>query len=84
MKELQKAILYAQLLQQRPSLCDPMDSTGLLCPQDFPGKNTEVGCQSLLPNPGFEPGSPALQVDSLPSEPQESPFYVEIFFSIGK
>ena len=25
-----------------------------------------------LSNPGIEPGSPALQADSLPSEPQES------------
>ena len=26
-----------------------------------------------LPNPGIEPRSPALQVDSLPAEPQEKP-----------
>ena len=26
-----------------------------------------------LPDPGIEPGSPALQADSLPSEPQGSP-----------
>ena len=26
-----------------------------------------------LPDPGIEPGSPALQADSLPSEPQEKP-----------
>ena len=26
-----------------------------------------------LPNPGIEPGSPALQVDSLPAEPQGKP-----------
>ena len=26
-----------------------------------------------LPNPGIEPGSPALQADSLPSEPQGKP-----------
>ena len=26
-----------------------------------------------LPNPGTEPGSPALQADSLPSEPQVKP-----------
>ena len=26
-----------------------------------------------LPNPGIEPGSPALQVDPLPSEPPEKP-----------
>ena len=25
-----------------------------------------------LPNPGIEPGSPALQVDSLPTEPRET------------
>ena len=32
-----------------------------------------------LPDPGIEPGSPALQVDSLPSEPPGKPFV-----SIGK
>ena len=29
-----------------------------------------------LPDPGTEPGSPALQADSLPSEPPEKPFLV--------
>ena len=58
------------------TLCDPMDCTcqaplsmgffrqdywsGL--PSPSPGD---------LPNPGIEPGSPALQADSLLSEPQE-------------
>ena len=36
-----------------------------------------MGCHSLLqgifPNPGTEPGSPALQADSLPFEPPRSP-----------
>ena len=45
----------------------------LLCPWNSPGKNTGVGCHSLLqgdlPNPGIKPRSPALQADSLPSEP---------------
>ena len=27
-----------------------------------------------LPNPGIEPTSPALQADSLPAEPQASPY----------
>ena len=44
---------------------------------DSPGKNTGVGCHALLqgnlPNPGTEPRSPALQVDSLPSEPPGKP-----------
>ena len=44
----------------------------LLCPWDFPGKNTGVGCcfliQGDLPNPGVKPMSPispALQANSL-------------------
>ena len=58
------------------TLYDPMDCSlpGSFRPWDSPGKNTGVGCHSLLqgglPNPGIEPGSPALQADSLPSEPQ--------------
>ena len=46
-----------------------------LYPWNFSGKNTGVGCcfllQGNLPNPGIKPmslESPALQVDSLPSE----------------
>ena len=36
----------------------------------YSGKNTGVGCPSpgALPDPGIEPGSPALQVDSLSTE----------------
>ena len=51
--------------------------TRLLCPWDSPDKNTGVGCYSLLrdlPNPGFNPGSPALQVDSSVSH-RGNPFY---------
>ena len=36
-----------------------------LCPWDFPGKNTEVGCH-FLPSPGIELVSLAWQVDSVP------------------
>ena len=46
---------------------------------DSPGKNTEVGSHSPspgdLPNPGIEPRSPALQVDSLPSETPWKPLF---------
>ena len=50
-----------------------LEPTGLLCPWDFPGKNTGVGCQALLQGIFLrtEPASlmtPALQVDSLPTE----------------
>ena len=44
----------------------------LLCPWSSPGKNTRVGCHSLLqgifPDPGIKPRSPALQADSLAAE----------------
>ena len=54
------------------------ESARLLCPWDFPGKNAGVGChflQGIFPTPpGIESGSPALQADSLPTEPQEKPF----------
>ena len=46
----------------------PMDYS----PWNSPGQNTGVGSHSFLqgifPNPGIESRSPALQVDSLPSE----------------
>ena len=47
-----------------------------LCPWDSPDNNTGVGCHFLLqglPNPRIEPGSPALQADSLLSEPPGKP-----------
>ena len=53
------------------TLCDPMDYIAHQAPLDFPS-NTVVGLLFLspgvLPNPGIDPWSPALQADSLPSE----------------
>ena len=46
--------------------------TRLLCPWDSPGRNTEVGCHSLLQGI-FPTQSPALQADSFPSEPPGDP-----------
>ena len=45
-----------------------------------------MDCHSLfqgifLPQGSFEPGSPAFQADSLPSEPPEKPLTVKIFLS---
>ena len=49
--------------------------TRLLCPCDSPGKNTGVGCHSLLkrlfPTQESNLGVAALQADSLPSGPSE-------------
>ena len=49
---------------------------GLLCPWDFPGKDTGVGCHFLLqdlPNPGIEPTSPALSGEFFTTEPPGKP-----------
>ena len=57
------------------TLCNPIvcSLTRLLCPRNSPGKNAGVGSQALLqgnlPDPGIELSSPALQADSLLSEP---------------
>ena len=44
---------------------------------DSPGKNTGVGChalhQGIFPTQGSNPGPPALQVDSLQTEPPGNP-----------
>ena len=67
----------------RLTLCDHMDHSmpGSSVPGDSPGKNTAVGYHALLqgnlPNPGIEPGSPALQADSLLSEPRGKPINVK-------
>ena len=53
------------------NLCDPIDCSppGSSVHGDSPGKNTGVGWLALLqgnlPDPGIEPGSPALQEDLL-------------------
>ena len=50
------------------TLCDPIDwePARLLCPGDFPGKNTGVGCHALLqgifPTQGLSPCLSHLQV----------------------
>ena len=54
------------LSQSCPTLCDPM-----VCPWNSLGKNTEMGCLSLLQGIFLTQGSnrsPALQADSLLSE----------------
>ena len=69
--------MRAQLPKSRLTLCDPLDCSppGSSVHGDSAGKNTGVGCHFLLQGifltQGLNPGSPALQVDSLQSEPPE-------------
>ena len=68
-----KAKRKVLVTQWCPTLCDPMDCS-------LPGSSVRGTLQARvlewvavspgdLPNPGIEPGSPALQADALPSEP---------------
>ena len=42
------ACVHTKSLQLCPTPCHPMDHSLLLCPWDFSGKNTGVGCHALL------------------------------------
>ena len=61
------------------TLCDPMDCSlpGSLCPWDFPGKNTGVGCcfllQGIFSTQGSNPSLLHWQADSLLMSHQGSP-----------
>ena len=76
--------MHAQLLQLCPTLCNPMNlARQLLCPWDSPGKNIGVGCHTLLQGifltQGLNsrlPASPALQEDSLSTEPPRKPLVI--------
>ena len=65
-KEQMQAKVKVKVAQSCPTLCSPMDC------MVFPGPVTGVGSLSPtpgdLPNPGIEPGSPALQAVCLPTE----------------
>ena len=71
-------LLSLLVTQSCLTLCDPMDD----CPpdssdMDFPMHEYWSGLPfpppGNLPDPGIKPGSPALQADSLLSEPPGSP-----------
>ena len=57
-------------------MSDSLQSHGPYSPWNSPGHNTRVEpfpSPEDLPNPEIKPGSPTLQVDSLPAEPQGKP-----------
>ena len=63
----------SEVTQSCPTLCNPMDRSppGSSVHGDSPVKNTGVGCRALLQR--IKPRSPALQADSLLSEPPGKP-----------
>ena len=76
-----RLICYCCLAAQSyPTLLRPLGlwPARLLCPWDFPGKNTGVGChfllQGYLSNPGIKPRSSALAGGFFTTEPPEKTF----------
>ena len=64
-KSIKREVLVAQLC---PTLGPHgLQPTGLLCPWDFPGKDTGVGATSFFKG-SSQPRSLALQADALPTE----------------
>ena len=57
-----------------------LEPARLLCPWDFSGKDTGMGCHFLLqgnlPDPGVNPKSPALAGDFFTTEPPGKPLYL--------
>ena len=71
-----------------PTLCSSTDYSPPVSSVhgDSPGKNTGVGCQALLqgdlPRPGIEPRSPALEADSLLTEPPKFKYMYTAFICV--
>ena len=58
-----------------------LQPTRLLCPWDFPGKNTRVGCHFFLQDlldPGIKPTSPALAGGFLTKQPSGKPYIYKV------
>ena len=75
--------------QPCPTLCNPMDCSppGSSVHRILQARILEWGAISSsgdLPNPGIEPGSPALQADSLPREPPRKPKYLRVMRAWGR
>ena len=65
--------------------CMGLDYYRLLCPQNSPGQNTgEFHSPEDLSNPEIKHMSPALQVDSLLSEPPKEAFIIIVIANISK
>jgi hypothetical protein len=74
---LPSVCVHAKLLQSCPTLCYPMDCSmlgssvyGILQARIL--EWVAISFSGVLPSPEREPGSPALQADSLPPSHQES------------
>ena len=72
------ALIAEEVKVKSLSLCDPMDCSlqaplSMGCSRQEYWSELPFPSPGDLPDPGMEPGSPALQANSLPSEPPGKP-----------
>ena len=92
---MNEEVKWSEIAQSCPPLCDPVDgslpvayqvayqSMGLSRQECWSG--LPFSSPGDLPDPGIEPGSPALQIDALPSEPPGKPHqWGKIYLSLEK
>ena len=77
LKRIPAILTESEVAQSCPTLCNPMDyrpplSMGFSRQERWSG--LPFPSPGDLPNPGIEPGSPALQADTLSSEPPGKPY----------
>ena len=80
-------ISFSNECESHSVMSDSLRPHALYSPWNSPGQNTGVGSLSLLQgslsNPGIEPRSPSLQVDSLPVEPQGKPSFPRFLLNLS-
>ena len=78
----------SELAQSCPTLYDTMDCSQVSSSKGFSRQGYWSGLPfpspGDLPKPGIEPGSPALQADSLPSEPTGKPSFTSKVMKFNK
>ena len=89
MLEFEDSFDFSEVTQSRPTLSDPLDCSlpGSCVHGIFQARVLEwvaISFSRELPDPGIEPGSPALQADTLPSEPRGSPTFIHKWKDIEK
>ena len=68
--------MKVKVAQLCPTPCDPMTIQSMEFSRPEYWSGYPFPCPGNLPKPGTEPRFPALQVDSLPAEPQRKPLFI--------
>ena len=68
-EELKSLLMKVKKESERSGLKFNIQKTKIMAPSPITSQQIDGETMECLPDPGIEPRSPALQADSLPSEP---------------